>query len=217
MSLNTVVVTGVKTSPLGELPFQTPQDTTLERMFSGKDYGNFLPELWAFMRGKALHPQLAVTSPLATALKEKAWAVVTDTVDGRLKSAKVWPLVETSGSIFRGRCLRCHQVMDVTREDYQSLPLGGVPSCLHCGKNRVRPDVVLVGEKMHHRRLVDDFMVEADLVVFVSVNEEAPDIQHWASLAKRSLIVNKGDGVLSGRRLDLTTNEWLAAGCPNTQ
>lgn len=216
MSQNVVVVTGVNTSPLGALPFQTSEGRTdtERKIFSGKEYGNYLAEVWDFMKTQVLSPSLEALHPLTEAIRGRGWSVITDTVDGLLAEANIWPLVETSGSLFRGKCLRCQTVLDLTKEDYKELAPGETFACTKCGKHRVRPDVVLLGEKMRNRRLVDDFISEADIVVFVGVDESDADVRRWASLARKSVIVSETEGPLSAHRIIMTPEEWAAKDCP---
>lgn len=219
MSESVVVVTGALTSPLGVLPFhrystQITEQSDLSHILSGKEYGNFLPQVWAYMKSLALRPELREPTGLSLALKEHPWAVITHTIDGLHRRAGNHPVVETGGTLFSAHCLRCQTAEVLTFEDYENLAAGDVFICPKCEKPRVRPDVVLLGERVRHRRLVEDFMKESTTVLFVGVDTATDEIAKWRSLASRSVLV--AEKQLSGFDdfLELSPEEWGRQGCP---
>lgn len=219
MSESVVVVTGALTSPLGVLPFhkystQIAEQNHLSHILSGKEYGNSLPEVWAYMKSLALRPELREPTGLSLALKEHPWAVITHTIDGLHKRAGNHPVVETGGSLFSAHCLRCQTAEELTFEDYESLGEGDVFTCPKCSKPRVRPDVVLLGERVRHRRLVEDFMRESTTALFVGVDTATEEIQKWCSLASRTILVAENHIPGFHDFLQLSPEEWADQGCP---
>lgn len=218
MSEAVVVVTGASTSPLGSLPFQSESlqnvDTHSAHVFSKREYGNYLPDLWQAMRSYAIAPEILRPTNFSHALKETSWTVITDTVDGLHELAGCYPVLECSGSLFRAVCLRCQTVRELSREDYAGLEPGDVFECLKCGKARLRPDVVLNGEKLRHGRLSDDFVRDATTTVFVGVDANDPNVHRWQSLSSRTVLVSPR---LSGHFthwLEMSPEEWADNGCP---
>ena len=219
MSESVVVVTGALTSPLGVLPFhsyetQIAEQSQYSHILSGKEYGNYLPEVWAYMKDLALKSDLRKPTPLQLALKETSWAVITHNIDGGHKRAGNHPVVETGGSLFSAHCLRCQTAAELSFEDYESLSLGDVFVCGKCEKPRVRPDVVLLGERLKHRRLVEDFMRESTHVIFVGVDTATEEIQKWMSLAANTTLVGEHGLPGFGKFIEATPDEWARAGCP---
>lgn len=154
-----------------------------EDMFSSQNYGNYLPELWMQVRDVVLteYGNGVSFDPLTEALKrkndEEGWVIMTHDMDGLAEKAGIDPLVEMRGNVFKGRCLRCQTVMDIGIDDFEKLADGEVFSCVKCGKPRVRPDIVLPGERMKHRRLVRDWMKDLGVVICVDRDSIHPDCQ----------------------------------------
>lgn len=217
MSEAVVVVTGASTSPIGVLPFQDRDlqnvDEQYARIFSRREYGNYITELWSAMRSYALSPSILRPTSISEALKETPWTVITNTVDGLHEMAGCYPVLECSGSLFRGVCLRCQTVRELSREDYARLE-GGVFACLKCGKPRLRPDVVLSGEKLRHGRLSDDFVRDSTTTVFVGVDVEDPSVERWKNLSARTVLVSPDPSGQFTNYIEMSPEEWAESGCP---
>ena len=152
-----------------------PLEFLSDPRFSKRQYGNYLAELWSEIRRIAvsMSPDDALTDVLKLRNDTDGWMVVTDNVDGALRRAGVSPLVEMSGNVFRGRCMRCGTVMNISTDDYRNLGSGEVFTCISCGKPRVRPDIVLEGEKSKlGTRKVRDFLTDASTIVLVNVEPQ---------------------------------------------
>lgn len=190
------------------------EDNEYAHILSGKEYGNYLPKVWSFMKSLALDPALEKPTGLSLALREHPWAIVTHAIDGLHRKAGSHPVVETGGSLFSAHCLRCQTATPLTPEDYRGLGQGEVFACGNCGKPRVRPDVVLLGERVRHRRLVEDFMRESTTVVFVGVDTTTDEIARWRSLTTRSLLVAEKPLEGFDKHLEMSPEAWAEAGCP---
>lgn len=223
MNENVVVVAGEGASPIGDnllhhggsVVFPTGE---LEHMLSVKNYGNFLPEVWEYMKSIATSPLVLLPSPLATALRERDWAVISTTIDGCYKNSGVQTVVETRGSIFEAKCLRCNAVGPLTLLDYKSLEDEGVNgfSCTNCGKPRVRPNVTLLGEKIFHKRLAEDFIKDSVMVVFLGVDPTCEAVRRWRSLASYTVFVSEDEEPTGAfdKVLNMTPEDWALQDCP---
>ena len=182
-------IVGNVLSPLGVLPFQ--QDSKFlsiqDKMFSGEEYGNFLPNLWEFFRDRMVN-YWNVEDTFMNSFANTTWSVISRTVDGIFNYQGISPLVEVNGSVLRGKCLRCNTVIDLCYADFEEMD--DVPICPSCGKQRVRPDVVLAGEKLHQKRLAEDFVKDSEHVVFLGADYRDHNTQDWIRFAKNPLLVD---------------------------
>lgn len=221
MNENVVIVAGEDASPIGDNVLHHGNDVSLpnadlEQILSVKDYGNFLPKVWDYMKGIATSPLVLLPSPIATALRDRNWAVVSTTIDGSYKNAGVPTVIETRGSIFEAKCLRCGTVGPLSLLDYKSLDDPGVDgfSCTKCGKPRVRPNVTLLGEKIFHRRVAEDFMRDSTTVVFLGVDPNSESVRRWKSLASYTIYVGERDVHGFDKVMTMAPEDWALQDCP---
>lgn len=89
---------------------------------------------------------LSALKPNAAHLAIAAWQsrfadlkLVTQNIDGLHRLAGSRDVIELHGSIWRSRCIACHERQEISRDGKRA------DACLSCGDS-VRPDVVLFGE-----------------------------------------------------------------------
>ena len=89
---------------------------------------------------------LSALKPNAAHLEIAAWQsrfadlkLVTQNIDGLHQLAGSRDVIELHGSIWRSRCIACHERQEIRRDGKRA------DACLNCG-DLVRPDVVLFGE-----------------------------------------------------------------------
>lgn len=209
------VVIGSKFSPLGVLPFQRDlvKLDKPDKMFSGKDYGNFLPQLWGYLQDLVLN-YMDHDDLLTNSFHETTWSIIARGVDGLLVYNGVSPVVEVNGSLYRAKCIRCDHVQELCYADYEEMD--DVPTCENCGKKRMRPDIVLAGEKLHCKRLATDFVRDSKHVVFLGVDYNDHNIEEWIEFAENPLIV---DTVIPEKyqhlpHLVMDAEQWVDEGLP---
>ena len=89
---------------------------------------------------------LSALKPNAAHLEIAAWQsrfadlkLVTQNIDGLHQLAGSRDVIELHGSIWRSRCIACHERQEISRDGKRA------EACLSCG-DLIRPDVVLFGE-----------------------------------------------------------------------
>lgn len=213
--MSTVVIAGPAVSINGKMNHQGVDITDLyddEMYLSKKEYGNHLPELWAYCKNIHENNDVESVSEFAKHALEHNYTVVSYTADGELARAGV-PVVEAEGSIYRGKCLRCQHEMEITPADYENLGEGEVFSCAKCGKDRVRPEIRLAGERELNRREITNLIRSAPRTIFVDVDIDDLFISKMERESTLSQIVSptKVSGV---NTILMTVDEWIEAGCP---
>lgn len=222
MSVNVVVVTGSEVADQVGLPMAHGLKTLghpeniYEKVLSSKNYGNFLPELWAFAKMHALETATIPPSVLHIALAEAGWPIITQNTGGLHKRAGSLDVYEVYGTFFQAKCLRCEAEMPMTADCYKTLEEGAVPACLKCGKERVRPDLALPGEGLKRRRQAEKLLRKATHVVYVGVTPDSEPVSnwYWQKGVPQSILVSKSRWGGFNNCLDMTPFEWAEAGLP---
>jgi len=91
-------------------------------------------------------------------------------------------LAELNGNVTRSRCTKC----DFNRyEEIQGYNLIGIPSCPKCGST-LRPDVVLLDEKIQQRTIeaVNQAAATSEVFISIGVSNAPKDIQNLPFVAK---------------------------------
>lgn len=187
-------------------------DAHLAQVLSPKEYGNFLPEFWTFVKQHALAALPITPSPLHLLLAERQWPIITLNVGGVHLQAGSTTVVEVHGQLFKARCLRCHHEQPMTPAAYAALQPGEVPACQACGKERTRPDIVLPGENLKHKRVADNLIEEATRTIFLGVQEETPTLCRWRERGGTTLLVHEEPWGSFDRHLAMSPQEWGAQG-----
>lgn len=177
-------------------------DLDFQRMSNANQYGNFLDVLWP--KWLALKSQCDNAEPnsLHYALAEMGWPVITQNVDNLHQRAGSVDVVEVHGSLQNARCLRCKNLF----------PLAD--TCPDCGKHRVRPDIVLFGEDIKHRRLAIDYIRDADTVVYIGTSGNAHPVADWYAKSENSVLVDPNPWGYFDKTFAMTADQWVAEGCP---
>jgi len=105
-----------------------------------------LPAVWEwfdYRRGilQEIAPNAAHVAIARWQHKFSGFSLVTQNVDGLHQKAGSREVIEVHGSIWRARCIACHERVGIP--EHGSRPL----DCNNCG-DRLRPDVVLFGEML---------------------------------------------------------------------
>lgn len=212
---NVVVVTGAGISAgSGIATYRSAgsgwDNPRLERISTGAQAGNHLPELWGFWG--PLRAQTAAAAPnaahraLAAAEANVVAAggtflVVTQNVDGLHVRAGSANVVEMHGTLHRSRCKSrsCGTVIDDAR-----VPAPGeVPGCPTCGRG-MRPDVVLFGERLPStvKKLVLPALGRADLCLYVGTSGNVAPASELVEVTKRA----------GGRCVLVNAEAWVSGG-----
>lgn len=137
-----------------------------ERMLEHDFFVSHTEEFFDFYRSRMVAPDaLPNQAHLKLAELESTGslaAVVTQNIDGLHQRAGSRRVLELHGSVLRNHCTRCGEPYDL---DYV-MAAEGVPRCASCG-GVVKPDVVLYGEQLDERVLMEsvEAIAAADLLV----------------------------------------------------
>lgn len=167
-------------------------DPNIEKMSHASRYGNYLEVLWERMWGPLVSTTTAaVPNPGHAALT--TWQahlrahggdlhVITQNIDGLHQRAGTRDVTEIHGTLARVRCLRC-RTTSPTPAPVADQP--GPPTCPSCGSPRVRPDVVLFGERLHAPtvRATEALIARADLYLAVGTSGIVHPVAAWTGLA----------------------------------
>lgn len=189
-------------------------DAHYSKVLSPKEYGNFLPDFWEYAKDIAVNALEKKPSIIHKNIAEKRWPVITQNIGGIHLRAGSYPVVEVNGQLFKARCMRCQTEFDFPIENYEALEEGEVPTCVKCGKNRVRPDIVLPGENIKHRRLAEDFVKDSNTTLFIGVESDDPQVQKWVSKSATSILIHPEGGSGFDKVIKADIYEWALQGCP---
>ncbi len=98
------------------------------------EWFDYRRQLLSALKPNAAHQEIAGWQSRFADLK-----LVTQNIDGLHQLAGSRDVIELHGSIWRSRCIACHERQEISRDDKRA------DACLSCG-DLVRPDVVLFGE-----------------------------------------------------------------------
>lgn len=212
--MKVTVVTGAGVSASAGIPTYRDQggnwsDENFEKMSHAQRYGNYLPALipkWLTMGSAMLSAQ---PTPFHRAIADRGWGVVTQNVDGLHQRAGSSGAIEVHGTLMNWRGLHAKSPGDLTLQD-----LLKVQGMVDVASLRVRPDVVLFGEKP---RMVKDAMKlirQSDVVVFAGTSGNVFPVADWYTLAPRSVLVDPAPWGNFSKVFPMKTDEWAAMGCP---
>lgn len=182
-------------------------DTEFETMSHASRYGNHLDLLWP--KWLKLHEMLSVAEPTKAhyAIADLGAIVLTQNLD-RLHLKSGTPAekhFEVHGSIFESTCLRCKK----------SFETPSLRECPNCGSDRVRPDFVLFGERIRHRKKAEEILrKETDVAIFIGTSGTVSPVSEWTTLAPRTVLVDPKPWGTFDAFFELTSDEWADAGCP---
>lgn len=220
MSESIVVIAGPAVAAAVGLPVLSGTDPTLindpyySKVLSPKEYGNYLPDFWKYIKNLAVQAASVEPSLIHRKIAERGWPVITQNIGGVHLRAGSYPVVEVYGQLFKASCLRCQTEVDFTIEDYEALGEGEVPACGKCGKKRMRPSVVLPGEHLKHRRLAEDFVSDATLAIFLGVEPGTEEVERWMSKAATKILVSPERWGSFDRYCAMDARTWALNGCP---
>lgn len=166
--MNIVAITGSGISaPSGIKTYRdagSGWDEYADGIAHAKQYGNHLPELWNHWTHFVRNVSKAVPNDAHTALTRHKAGIVTQNIDGLHDAAGSENILALHGDIHTTRCLRCYTS--------QPTPLSPDPICNKCGSDRVRPDIVLFGEKLSAKkvRAAERLVLNADVVLVVGTS-----------------------------------------------
>lgn len=170
-------------------------DAELEQMSRADRYGNHLPRLWSWWGALRAATAAATPNVAHRALVDmqqlveqhpgeaSSFLLVTQNVDGLHQRAGSVDTVAIHGNVGVSRCMRrrCAHRWD----DLGVPAAGSVPACPRCG-GRVRPDVVLFGEKLDPSSLsrVRAAVAVADLCLYVGTSGNVEPVASLAVAAR---------------------------------
>lgn len=199
------VITGAGISAPSGIPTYREEgsgwvDGEMERMSHAAQYGNHLPVLWKHwdsLRRLSNDAQPNEAHLLLAEFESKGFItqILTQNVDGLHQRAGSTRVLEAHGSIHRARCLRHGKPVFPLTEDLFT-PEHSEPTCPQCGGRKVRPDVVLFGEKLPVGIMSDALQAlgGADWIVVVGssgfVHPVAGLPEMAAQLGKKTALIN---------------------------
>lgn len=222
MSENVVIVAGSGVADGVGLPNLYGGTATIvnndqyAKILSANEYGNYLPEFWQYCSNLAEQVAAIKPSEFHHGIAAKGFTVITENIGGMHVKAGTENTIEVNGNIFSGRCLRCQKTMPFTIEDYRNLEKGQVPNCTSCGKNRVRPDIVLPQEKKRHKRQVEKILEKATAIVYVGLvpETELDPAAQWYQKVPYSMLVAKEQWGNFDNFIEGSASQWAAMGFP---
>lgn len=134
---------------------------------------------WRRQQIAAAKPNLAHYALVTLEKRAPEFTLVTQNVDGLHAAAGSRNLLEIHGSIWRTRCLSCHEVRDSRG------PLGRVPPRCAC-EGLLRPDVVWFGEALPFEAMKRAFRAVEECDVMLVVGTSGV-VQPAASLGEMAL------------------------------
>lgn len=206
--LDVVLVTGAGVSASAGLPLFRDEnglwsDEEFLKMSFSNRYGNYLEQL--IPRWLELFDQASKANPTLfhLAAAQAGWKVITQNVDGLHSRAGSAEVLEVHGTLSRWTDLKGRNPFLLSERTITN-------------KDRVRPDMVLFGEKIKHGKLAEDWIKKADTVVFVGTSGNVYPVADWVSLAKRSVLVDPKpwqENVFD-LHIPLKSDTWAIAGLP---
>lgn len=175
-------------------------------MSQASRYGSHLDALipkWRALADAALATEPTVFHKLVA---ERGWSVVTQNVDGLHQRAGSQHVVEVHGSILEWRRMR---------KPKGDFPLEELPE--ETRGMKVRPNMVLFGERLLQGRQALELVQRADVVAFVGTSGNVFPVAGWPVESKRAILVDPKpweDMEGFSAHLPLTSDEWALAGFP---
>lgn len=212
---NIVVLTGAGVSASAGIPTFRGEggvwsDENFLKMSQAHHYGNYLEILKP--RWLEMHELAESKDPTLfhEAVGEKKWTVVTQNVDGLHQRAGTEDALEVHGTLSTWRCLTC-------KEEFEP-----VLNCPHCSSKKVRPDMVLFGERLKSRSTAEKLIQRADLLVVAGTSGNVFPVAAWPFVAKKSILVNiepwdEDSHSVFDTHFKMTSDEWVAEGMPVDQ
>lgn len=206
------LVTGAGVSVAAGLPtFRSEggiwSDDNFLRMSKAQHYGNYLPQLVPRWWKLTQAAQEVTPTLFHKRVAEEGWPVVTQNVDNLHQRAGSTEVVEVHGTFSTWRCLRCKKSF---------LPALQCPSC---GKGRVRPDMVLFGERLKQGKQALALLKRADVVAFVGTSGNVFPVAGWPFEVKRAILVDPQPWENMGgftHHFRMTSDEWAREDFPLT-
>lgn len=208
--MRVTVLTGAGVSASAGLPmFRDPRglwaDTNFMKMSQSHHYGNYLEILVP----KWLELARGVSSATPTFFHERVaaagWAVVTQNVDELHTRAGSENVLEVHGSLAKWKCLRCKKTFPPLEE------------CNECGSRKVRPDMVLFGERVRSRKATEKLLARTDVLVVAGTSGSVWPAASWPAMVPRAVLVDPSpweDMKQFSSHFSMSSDEWAAAGLP---
>lgn len=206
--MKTVFVTGAGVSASAGIPLYRDGDSAwadkeFEKISHSSKYGMYLDQLvprWVEMKESFTSKDPTV---FHQHLAEKGFNIITQNIDGMHQKAGSENVVEVHGNITEWRCMRCKKEF-----------LGGPLTCPFCESVKIRPNIVLFGEKIMKMKVCEKLVRQADVVVFAGTSGNVYPVTSWASLAKRSVLIDPNPWGSFDTVFEMTTDEWVESGSP---
>lgn len=190
---NITVVTGAGVSASAGIPTYRDggsewTDPEFEKRSHASQYGNHLDYLHPKWLNMYRNMSKAEPTPFHQYVAEKGWNVITQNIDGLHKRAGTDEarLIELHGSLMRWRGLKdknfFHPDEIVVNNDGKLVNADG--------KNRIRPDVVLFGERVNRAYDAESLIVQSDVVIYAGTSGFVSPVCDWHMSAKHSVLVN---------------------------
>lgn len=211
--MDVTVITGAGISASAGIPTYRDQGSAwrnenFERMSHASRYGNYLETLipmWLRMGENMLK---ADPTPFHYAVAERGWRVITQNVDGLHRRAGSENVIEVHGSIMEWVPLG-RGAPRVPLEDLLS-----VEDAVDLDELRIRPDVVLFGERPHRVRECLEWVRGSDVVIYAGTSGNVYPVAEWMGLARRSVLVDPVPWGDFSTVFPVATDEWVEMGCP---
>ena len=170
---NVTVLTGAGISSESGVPTFRGKDGlwekySIENLATNEAFYNNTEKFWEFYNWrrsllKNIKPNLGHYALVEMEAFFDDFSLITQNVDGLHELAGNKNVINLHGSIKRNRCDSCGDITSL-HEDEKVIP----PDCKKCG-GKVRPDVILFGEKLNDKVLRKAQEVSAECEVFFSI------------------------------------------------
>jgi NAD-dependent deacetylase len=140
-------------------------------------------------------------------------AVITQNIDNLHYDAGSKNIMEVHGNIRTGHCVKCRKTygFNVIEEKVAN---GEIPPLCTCG-GMMRPDVVFFGDSLPDCfNKAWEISSRCDLMIVIGSSLQVGPVNYLPSLAKKLVIINKGD-TMYDRRADVLCNESASSALDN--
>lgn len=208
--MRVTVLTGAGVSASAGLPmFRDPHglwsDENFLKMSQSHLYGNYLDVLVPKWLELSRESDKAVPTLFHSEVARAGWRVVTQNVDSLHTRAGSADVLEVHGSLAEWRCLRCRKFFAPSLK------------CVECGSKKVRPNMVLFGERVQELKRAEKWISQSDVLVVAGTSGKVWPAASWPSRAGRAVLVDPSpwdDMAQFSTHFSMSSDEWAAAGLP---
>lgn len=212
-----VVVSGAGVSVSAGLPtYRDPDgvwsDKKFEKYSHATRYGNHLDYL--VPRWVQCGNAMSATHPTVFhyEVARQGFGVITQNVDGLHVRAGSEMVTELHGTMMEWTDYRAHKSFPFSHLVYHEDAHKFVSP--YDDRGKIRPNVVLFGERVKHAAHAQQMIANAEVVVYVGTSGTVEPVSSWYQRVPHAVLVNPQQWGHFDTYFPMTADEWALNGCP---